>query len=107
LENGWSQNKIGHVKIALDEILVNAIMHGNLCSDRYVVNVSHILYRDILEVYIADEGVGFGSFNIAQRFTEEDLLKESGRGLFMASKYATKMYFNETGNKCWTIFTKF
>lgn len=106
LDNGWPQKNISRVKIALDEIIVNAILHGNLCSDSYIVTVSHILHRDILEVCVTDEGIGFGSFNIAQGFTEEDLLKESGRGLFMASKHASKIYFNETGKKCWTIFMK-
>ena len=105
-EADWSPIKISHVKTVLEEMVINAIMHGNLCSDQCAVKISHILDADLLEVSVADEGGGFEGSRLSQTIEDDDLLMESGRGLHIIAIGSNKVYFNESGNKCWVLFTK-
>ena len=102
----WPAEKIKGIKTVVEELVINAVMHGNLCSDQYTVKISNILDCDLLEVCVADEGGGFESSQLSQTIEEEDLLRESGRGLHIITAGSEKVYFNETGNKCWVFFTK-
>ena len=102
----WPENRIEEVSIALREIATNSIIHGNLNSEKYVISIKHILHRDVLEVSVSDEGVGFDSTALPQSIEKQDLFKESGRGHIMANMYANKVFFNENGNTCWLIFRK-
>ncbi len=105
-QDGWSAQKMNEIEVSLGELVINAIMHGNLASDIHNVQISHILHNGILEVSVFDEGKGFDGAKLSQVIEEDDLLKESGRGLSMISMYADTICFNDAGNKCWTIFTK-
>ena len=103
---GWVENRIEEAGIALREIVTNSIIHGNLNSEKYVIKIKHILHRDVLEVSVSDEGVGFDSTALPQSVDKLDILKESGRGHIMANMYANNVFFNENGNTCWLIFRK-
>jgi anti-sigma regulatory factor (Ser/Thr protein kinase) len=103
---GWPQKRINEMGIALREIVTNSFLHGNLCSNRYLVSISHILHYDVLEVCISDMGIGFDGSTVPQSIKELDLLNESGRGLYMADRYADRIFFNDSGNRCWMLFSK-
>ena len=103
---GWPQKRIDELSIALREIVTNSFLHGNLCSDRYQVSISHVLHDDVLEVSVSDKGIGFDGSAVQQSIKGLDLLKECGRGLHMAGTYADRMFFNDSGNRCWMLFNK-
>jgi anti-sigma regulatory factor (Ser/Thr protein kinase) len=105
-EAAWPLQVQKRVEIVLREMIVNAVMHGNLCSDKHRVKLRFILYNGVLEVSVSDEGKGFDGTTLKQSIGMKDILRESGRGLFIVGLYADHMYFNEAGNKCWALFSR-
>ncbi len=101
----WAHSRVGQVELAVSEMVINAIMHGNLCRDQYTVELSYTLHEDVLELSVTDEGPGFDSKTLPQSI-EENLLMEGGRGHHMITAMADGLYFNDAGNRCWAIFTK-
>ena len=101
----WDDKRISLVEMAVSEMIINAIMHGNMCSDRCTVEMSHILHADELEICVTDEGSGFNSKTLPQS-VEYNVLSEGGRGHHMISAVADGLYFNDAGNRCWALFTK-
>ncbi len=102
---GWTPVRISQVELAVSEMVINAIMHGNMCCDQCTVELSYTLHEDVLELSVADEGVGFDSKSLPQSI-EENLMLEGGRGHHMITAMADSLYFNDAGNRCWAIFTK-
>ena len=106
LDSGWPDKQIDRVEAAISEMVMNAIMHGNLCSDRHFVRISYALHEETLEVSVKDEGDGFDGNELSQTFGDEDLLKSYGRGLHLIKSNVDEMYFSSTGNTCWVLFNK-
>ena len=106
LDNDWPNQQIDRVELAISEMVMNAIIHGNRGSDRHFVNISYALHEETLEVSVKDEGAGFDGNDLSQTFGDEDLLKICGRGLHMIKSNVDKMCFSSTGNTCWALFKK-
>jgi len=106
-KENWTDARINEVRLAIGEILLNAMMHGNHCSEKRVVRLSHILHEDMLEVSVADEGSGLEGFKLPQVMGEQEIMMESGRGLHLVRKYAEEIYFNNSGNEIWGLFSRF
>ena len=69
--------------IAVTEIVGNAIVHGNKKDINKKVTVDFKYLGDTITVIIQDEGRGFDEKKIANPLEPENLLKESGRGIFI------------------------
>jgi anti-sigma regulatory factor (Ser/Thr protein kinase) len=114
----------GHVGIALEEALLNAIYHGNLeisselkengdepfhalarerrglvpyCS-RAVRIVSSVTPQGATFV-IADEGPGFDVAGLPDPTDPENLLRPSGRGILLMRAFMDDVRYNATGNR--------
>lgn len=101
----WPDGRISQVELAISEMVINAIMHGNMCSNQCMVELSYTLHDGELEISVADEGAGFDSKTLSQSI-EDNMLMEGGRGLHMISAVADGLYFNDAGNRCWALFKK-
>lgn len=101
----WTDKKISRVELAVSEMVINAIMHGNMCCANCPVELSYQLHDDELEICVSDEGQGFDSKTLPQSI-EENMLMEGGRGHHMISAMADGLYFNDAGNRCWALFKK-
>ena len=88
-------------QIAFEEALTNAIIHGN--NNDYNKNVSIYFYIDdeIIKVVIEDEGEGFDYFSAMISLTEsqDNIYKDSGRGIFLISLYTDDFYFENSGRR--------
>lgn len=102
---GWADTRISQVELAVSEMVINAIMHGNMCCDRCTVELTHLLHNGELELCVTDKGSGFDSKTLPQSI-EENVLMEGGRGHHMISAMADALYFNDMGNRCWALFKK-
>lgn len=95
------------LKMALHELLINAIEHGNRFSPEKKVKVHAEIQDRFLKICIEDEGEGFDWRKRAlQTEGELDTIKEEveerGRGLgYVVTKEATNYFYysNETGTK--------
>lgn len=69
--------------VATSEAINNAILHGNKSDPSKTACVTCSLNADSVVVKVKDEGPGFNPDNVPNPLDEENLLKESGRGLFL------------------------
>lgn len=80
--------------ITVTEAVNNAIIHGNKFDINKLVHVKVDCNNEILKVSIKDKGSGFNLDNVNNPLLPENLLKESGRGIFIIKKIADNVDFN-------------
>ena len=80
---GIEEDEIHKVAMAVREAMVNAVVHGNRYNAHKKVYVSVTREPSRLTVRIADEGEGFDFENLPDPLAEENLLRQSGRGIFL------------------------
>ncbi len=84
---------------SLYEALLNAIIHGNKSNIHKRVTISYRIFKNWIVFKVKDEGQGFDHKKIANPLEEENLLKASGRGVFMIKKIMNRVKFNSKGNE--------
>src|ERR1700751_3042857 len=69
--------------MAVRESAVNAVVHGNRYNLNKKVHLTITRTPQQLEIKIADEGEGFELEQLPDPLAEENLLRHSGRGIFI------------------------
>jgi serine/threonine-protein kinase RsbW len=80
---GFNEDDENAISMAVRESMVNAVAHGNRYNGRKKVSLLIEAHADRLVVTVADEGDGFDESAVADPLAEENLLKQSGRGLLL------------------------
>ncbi len=80
---GFDEDDQHHISMAARECLVNAVVHGNRYSGLKKVHVAIDASGERLKVVIRDEGEGFDLSDLPDPLAEENLLRNSGRGIFL------------------------
>ncbi len=85
--------------VATTEAVNNAIMHGNKATPEKSVTVDITIKKNYIVIRVCDEGGGFDPEKIPNPLDEENLLKESGRGLFLMQTLMDEVEIiaNDTG----------
>ena len=87
------------IRLCVEEVVRNAITHGNNNDKGLKVLVSYWLEGDSLIIEIEDEGRGFDLGKVPDPTIGENIMKGSGRGVYLVRKLIDKMEFNDKGNK--------
>ncbi|OEJ13167.1 anti-sigma factor [Brachyspira hampsonii] len=89
------------LQIAFEEALTNAIIHGNKNNHDKNVYLSINIDDEKIEIIIEDEGEGFDYISAMIELTEsqDNIYKDSGRGIFLISLYTDDFYFEDSGRK--------
>lgn len=95
---GVKQDNYGKILVAILEAVNNAITHGNKFDAEKFVEVSITVEKNEMIVTVTDEGSGFNPANIPDPTRPENIEELSGRGVFLMTKLADSIYFNEAGN---------
>jgi serine/threonine-protein kinase RsbW len=82
--------------VAGTEAVNNGILHGNKGDPRKTVHVTCILEDDKLVFRVRDEGKGFKPEKVPDPLEEKNLLKTSGRGIFLMRSLMDKVSFKVT-----------
>ena len=72
-----------HVNLAVIEAGTNAIKHGNKEDLSKTTTFEFLIDDEKLTIVITDEGPGFQREDVANPLEPENLLKSSGRGIFL------------------------
>lgn len=80
---GLSEEELQKVAMAVRESMVNAVVHGNRYSAHKKVRLTIASRPERLTVKIADEGEGFDYDRLPDPLAPENLLRSSGRGIFL------------------------
>jgi len=86
-EMGFREEELHQIGMAVRESMVNAVVHGNRYSARKKVHLSVMKSPDRLTVVVADEGEGFNLNSLPDPLAEENLLRQSGRGLLLIQAF--------------------
>ncbi len=82
--------------VAGTEAVNNGILHGNKSDPRKFVQIVVVLEKDCLILRVKDEGKGFKLDQIPDPLEEKNLLKTSGRGIFLMRSLMDKVIFHIT-----------
>ncbi len=80
---GFGEDDQNSISMAVRECMVNAVAHGNKYNARKKVYLKLEALPDALVVSIGDEGEGFNEVDVPDPLAQENLLKQSGRGLLL------------------------
>jgi len=83
IKTGLSDETFYKLMVALTEGLNNASCHGNCYDQNKIIGVNIESDGEWINCTIRDEGEGFELEEIADPRHPENLLKESGRGVFL------------------------
>ncbi len=102
---GLNQESYGKILVSVCEAVNNAIVHGNKADESKFVQIDILFQDNTLSVAVSDEGPGFRPKDIPDPTKPENIENINGRGVFLMSKLADKIEFNEQGNTV-TMFFK-
>jgi serine/threonine-protein kinase RsbW len=71
------------VNLAIIEAGTNAIKHGNGGNPEKFTNFRFCICKDNLTVFVKDQGTGFDPESVGDPLSPENVLKPSGRGIFL------------------------
>jgi serine/threonine-protein kinase RsbW len=86
-ELGFDEDDLHKIGMAVRECMVNAVVHGNRYNARKKVYFQVLKGSDRMTVVIRDEGEGFELQSLPDPLAEENLLRQSGRGLLLIQAF--------------------
>ncbi len=95
-----SEDTFANMMTCLNEIAINAIVHGNKLDDnkKVIVNAEVVDGKRVIWT-ITDEGPGFDYDHLPDPTAEENLENLTGRGVFIVKQLADQCVFNTKGNE--------
>lgn len=105
VELGLDQEKINGLLLAVTEATTNAIIHGNKNNKLKLVRIFVYVDGSTVTIKIKDEGKGFDPSIVPDPTDPENLLKDSGRGLYLMRVYMDGLTYNQTPEGTETILT--
>jgi serine/threonine-protein kinase RsbW len=90
---------------ALYETMINAVEHGNKSGSQKRVTVIYRILENWIVMKVRDEGIGFDASKLPSPLDNDNILKPSGRGVYMVKKVMDKIRYNSSGNEI-TMFLK-
>ena len=93
---GFDEDESAHIAMAAREAGVNAVMHGNGYDPEKRVSVSFETTTESLTIRVADQGPGLDPDTIPDPLAPENILRGSGRGIFLIRAFMDEVHFRQT-----------
>jgi serine/threonine-protein kinase RsbW len=84
---GFDEDDLMKIGMAVRESMVNAVVHGNRYNAHKKVRFSVTHNEARFTIRIADEGEGFDFANLPDPLASENLMRTSGRGIFLIRSF--------------------
>jgi len=97
------EKRFPELMVALTEAITNAIIHANKKDPSKMVYIDFIVEEKMLTIKVKDEGKGFDPSAIPDQTQQENLFKDSGRGVYLMKVYCDEVYHNITPTGTETI----
>jgi serine/threonine-protein kinase RsbW len=95
-EAGFADEEVMKISMAVREAAVNAVLHGNAYDPGKKVTLNFERTPSDLVITIRDQGKGLDLKNIPDPLAPENLLKTSGRGIFIIRSFMDEVEINPT-----------
>ena len=86
-ELGFDEDDLHKIGMSVRECMVNAVVHGNRYNRNKKVRVKVAASSDRLSISIIDQGEGFEMHEVPDPLHDNNLLRHSGRGLFLMGAF--------------------
>ena len=86
-ETGFGEDEVMQIAMAVREAAVNAVLHGNAYDPEKKVALEFERTSNDLVITIRDQGKGLDPASIPDPLAPENLLKTSGRGIFLIRSF--------------------
>jgi len=86
------------VFLCVSEAVVNSIEHGNKNDANKEISIFADCALESVYVKISDEGAGFNLDEVIDPTIQENIKKESGRGLYIIKSLSEQIEYNRTEN---------
>jgi len=82
--------------VSSTEAVNNGIVHGNKSDPSKTVCISCTVNHDAIIVRVKDQGTGFDPESVPNPLDDQNLMKESGRGIFLIRSMMDKVNYSIT-----------
>ncbi len=96
---GIDEETAFEIKLCVEEAVRNAIVHGNRSDPKRRVRLGYWMDKGALNIEVEDEGAGFDHGAVKDPTKDENLLRNSGRGVYLIKKLMDSAGYNAKGNK--------
>jgi serine/threonine-protein kinase RsbW len=90
-QKGFQEDDLHKLGMAVREAMVNAVAHGNRYSAHKQVHLQVQAGPAELRIRITDQGEGFDVQAIPDPLAQENLLRQSGRGLLLIRAFVDEL----------------
>lgn len=97
-DSDLSSEEIWEMKLALHELGVNAIEHGNQKDQDKLVRITYTIFKDRLEITVEDEGEGFDPETLPDPTEGDALVRDRGRGVYLVKRMMDGVEYLGRGN---------
>jgi len=94
-EAGLDEDQRFHIGMAVREATINAVLHGNEYDPARKIDVALENTGKDLVFVIADEGHGFKPEDVPDPLAAENLLRGTGRGIFLIRSLMDEVHFRQ------------
>jgi serine/threonine-protein kinase RsbW len=94
-EAGLDEDQRFHIGMAVREAAINAVLHGNEYDPARQIDVSMENTGKDLVIVIADQGHGFIPENVPDPLAAENILRGTGRGIFLIRSLMDEVHFRQ------------
>jgi serine/threonine-protein kinase RsbW len=100
-ESGFGEDEVLQIAMAVREAAVNAVLHGNAYDPEKKVELEFVRTAADLVITIRDQGKGMDLAKIPNPLAPENLLKTSGRGIFLIRSFmdSVEIHPSHTGTE--------
>jgi serine/threonine-protein kinase RsbW len=95
LRAGFPPETVPTIVMAVREAAINAVLHGNAYSPTKRITICFESNSDCLTLRIADQGAGFDPNCLPDPLAPENLLRCSGRGIFLIRTFMDEVHFRQ------------
>jgi serine/threonine-protein kinase RsbW len=92
---GLEDEEVFRVAMAVREAAVNAVLHGNAYDPDKQITASFEQTSESLVIRIADQGKGVNPDSLPDPLAPENLLRGSGRGIFLIRSFMDEVHFRQ------------
>ncbi len=92
---GFDEDSCQRIAMSVREAAVNAVLHGNAYDPEKKVSVTYETNSGSLVIRIGDQGNGLDPDTLPDPLAPENLLKQSGRGIFLIRSFMDEVRFRD------------
>ncbi|HYB61449.1 MAG TPA: ATP-binding protein [Methylomirabilota bacterium] len=97
-EAGFDEDDRFKIGMSVREGVINAVNYGNGKQREKKVHLTFELGPEKLEIHVLDQGIGFDLGAVPDPLADENLLRSSGRGIFLMRSFMDEFDVRRGGN---------